>query len=109
MIKKVNVVVGSFLTQFIIVGMLFTYGVLMTELEKEFGWSRTVLSSIGAAGWLAWGILAIPGGYLNDRLGPRIVLGVNGFIFGIGFILFSKSSEVWHLFLIFIFFIGTGS
>ena len=108
MVKKVNVVVGSFLTQFIIVGMLFTYGVLMTELEKEFGWSRTVLSSIGAAGWLAWGILAIPGGYLNDRLGPRIVLGVNGFIFGIGFILFSKSSEIWHLFLIFIFFIGTG-
>ena len=37
MIKKVNVVVGSFFTQFIIVGMLFTYGVLMTELEKEFG------------------------------------------------------------------------
>ena len=108
MVKKVNVIVGSFLTQFIIVGMLFTYGVLMTELEKEFGWSRTVLSSIGSAGWLAWGILAIPGGYLNDRLGPRIVLGVNGFIFGIGFILFSKSSEIWHLFLIFIFFIGTG-
>ena len=108
MIKKVNVVVGAFVTQFIIVGMLFTYGVLMTELEKEFGWSRTVLSSIGAAGWLAWGIFAIPGGYLNDRLGPKIVLGVNGFIFGIGFILFSKSSEVWHLFLIFIFFIGIG-
>ena len=108
MIKKVNVVLGSFFTQFIIVGMLFTYGVLMTELEKEFGWSRTVLSSIGAAGWLAWGILAIPGGYLNDRLGPRIVLGVNGFIFGIGFILFSLSNEVWHLFLIFLFFIGAG-
>ena len=108
MIKKVNVVVGSFFTQFIIVGMLFTYGVLMTELEKEFGWSRTILSSIGAAGWLAWGILAIPGGYLNDRLGPRIILSVNGFIFGIGFILFSLSSEVWHLFLIFLFFIGVG-
>ena len=108
MIKKVNVVLGSFFTQFIIVGMLFTYGVLMTELEKEFGWSRTVLSSIGAAGWLAWGILAIPGGYLNDRLGPRLVLGVNGFIFGIGFILFSLSNEVWHLLLIFLFFIGVG-
>ena len=108
MIKKVNVVVGSFFTQFIIVGMLFTYGVLMTELEKEFGWSRTILSSIGAAGWMAWGILAIPGGYLNDRLGPRIVLSVNGFIFGIGFILFSLSNEVWHLFLIFFFFIGVG-
>ena len=52
MIKKANVVVGSFLTQFIIVGMLFTYGVLMTELEKEFGWSRTILSSIGLpVGW----------------------------------------------------------
>ena len=108
MIKKINVVVGSFFTQFIIVGMLFTYGVLMTELEKEFGWSRTILSTIGAAGWLAWGILAIPGGYLNDRLGPRIVLGVNGFIFGIGFILFSISNEIWHLLLIFLFFIGVG-
>ena len=108
MINKVKVVVGSFFTQFIVVGMLFTYGVLMTELEKEFGWSRTLLSSIGAAGWLAWGILAIPGGFLNDRLGPKIVLGVNGCIFGIGFILFSKSSEAWHLFLIFIFFIGAG-
>tara|TARA_B100001057_G_scaffold232420_1_gene232628 strand:+ start:1472 stop:2629 length:1158 start_codon:yes stop_codon:yes gene_type:complete len=108
LINKVKVVVGSFFTQFIVVGMLFTYGVLMTELEKEFGWSRTLLSSIGAAGWLAWGILAIPGGFLNDRLGPKIVLGVNGCIFGIGFILFSKSSEAWHLFLIFIFFIGAG-
>ena len=86
MIKKVNVVVGSFLTQFIIVGMLFTYGVLMTELEEEFGWSRTILSSIGAAGWLAWGIFAIPGGYLYDRLGPKIVLGANGFIFDIYFL-----------------------
>ena len=47
----------------------------MTELEKEFGWSRTVLSSIGAAGWLAWGIFAIPGGYLNDRLGPKLYWG----------------------------------
>ena len=44
MIKKVNVVVGSFLTQFIIVGMLFTYGVLMTELEKEFGFDKPPLT-----------------------------------------------------------------
>ena len=80
----------------------------MTELEKEFGWSRTILSSIGSRRLACVGIFAIPGGYLNDKLGPRIVLGVNGFIFGIGFILFSKSSEVWHLFLIFTFFIGTG-
>ena len=44
MIKKVNVVVGAFVTQFIIVGMLFTYGVLMTELEKEFGFDKPPLT-----------------------------------------------------------------
>ena len=63
--------------------MLFTYGVLMTEFERDFGWSRTILSTIGAAGWLAWGVLAIPGGYFNDKIGPRILLAFNGFIFGI--------------------------
>jgi MFS family permease len=88
--------------------MLFTYGVLMTEFEKDFGWSRTILSTIGAAGWLSWGILAIPGGYLNDKIGPRVMLAINGLIFGLGFILLSYSSETWHLFIIFIFFIGIG-
>ena len=106
--KKTGVILGSFITQFIIVGMLFTYGVLMTEFERDFGWSRTILSTIGAAGWLAWGILAIPGGYLNDKVGPRLLLGVNGLMFGIGFILLSYSDKVWHLFVIFIFFIGLG-
>ena len=106
--KKTGVILGSFITQFIIVGMLFSYGVLITEFERDFGWSRTILSSIGAAGWLAWGVLAIPGGYLNDKLGPRLVLGINGLIFGIGFILLSFSNQIWHLFIIFIFFIGTG-
>ena len=37
--KKTGVILGSFLTQFIIVGMLFSYGLLMTEFEKDFGWS----------------------------------------------------------------------
>ncbi len=106
--KKTGVILGSFLTQFIIVGMLFTYGLLMTEFEKEFGWSRTILSTIGAAGWLAWGVLAIPGGYLNDKIGPRLLLALNGLIFGVGFILMSYSNEIWHLFVIFIFFIGVG-
>ena len=106
--KKTGVILGSFLTQFIIVGMLFTYGLLMTEFEKDFGWSRTILSTIGAAGWLAWGVLAIPGGYLNDKIGPRLLLALNGLIFGIGFILMSYSNEIWHLFVIFIFFIGVG-
>ena len=106
--KKTGVILGSFLTQFIIVGMLFTYGLLMTEFEKDFGWSRTILSTIGAAGWLAWGVLAIPGGYLNDKIGPRLLLALNGLIFGFGFILMSYSNEIWHLFVIFIFFIGVG-
>ena len=72
--KKTGVILGSFITQFIILGMLFTYGVLITEFERDFGWSRTILSTIGAVGWLAWGILAVPGGYLNDKFGPRLVL-----------------------------------
>ncbi|MGB0507869.1 MAG: hypothetical protein ACPGGK_16910, partial [Pikeienuella sp.] len=33
------------LTQFTVIGLLFSYGLLIKEFETEFGWSRTLLSA----------------------------------------------------------------
>ena len=108
MLTRYLVVAGSSLIQFTIIGLLFSYGIFFKELELEFGWSRTMLSSCSAIAFLSMGILAIIGGRLTDKYGPSIVLGISGVLFGLGFALISQISEPWHLFIIFGLFIGIG-
>jgi len=78
------------------------------EFEKEFGWSRTLLSSCAAIAFFVMGILALIDGRLSDRYGPRIVLSFTGIFYGVGFALISQVSQPWHLVLIFATFIGLG-
>ena len=102
------VVVGACLTQFTVIGMLFSFGLLFKTFEAEFGWSRMVLSTCSALAFLTMGILAIVAGRLSDRYGPKWVLGISGALFGFGFGLISLVSQPWHLFVIFSVFIGLG-
>ena len=54
------------------------------------------------------GVLAMVGGRLSDRYGPRRVLAVSGVLYGIGYALISQVTEPWQLFLIFGTLIGIG-
>ncbi len=102
------VVFGASLTQFTIIGLLFSYGLFFKVFESEFGWSRTLLSGCSALAFLMMGILAMVGGRLSDRFGPRRVLAVTGILYGTGFALLSQITEPWQLYLIFGTFIGLG-
>lgn len=102
------VVFGACLTQFLIVGLVYAYGVLFPAFEAEFGWSRTQLSACISLAFLVMGVLAMPGGRLNDRFGPRVVLTVTGTSFGLGFALISQVSQPWHLYAVFALLIGLG-
>ena len=106
--RRYIVVAGACLTQFTVIGMLFSFGLLFKTFEAEFGWSRMVLSTCSALAFLAMGILAIVAGRLSDRYGPKWVLGISGALFGFGFGLISLINEPWHLFVIFGVFIGLG-
>lgn len=105
---RYRVVVAAFLTQAIIIGCMFSYGVFFKILEEEIGWSRTILSASSSVAFLTMGILAMVGGRLNDRYGPRWVLSVAGLITGIGYVLMSQVSESWQLLIFFGFFVGIG-
>ena len=102
------IVFGACLTQFTVIGLLFSFGVFFNVLEEEFGWSRTLLSSAVALAALVMGLLAVFAGRLCDRFGPAPVLVGAGLLFGTGFALISLVGEPWHLFVLFGLFIGVG-
>lgn len=106
--RRYLIVFGACLTQFMVIGLLFGYALFFKAFEDEFGWSRTTLSAATSIAFFVMGVLAIVGGRLNDRFGPKIVLGVSGVICGTGFALISQISEPWHLFVLFGLFIGIG-
>lgn len=103
-----RVVFGACLTQFTVIGLLFSYGLFFKVFETEFGWSRTLLSSCSSLAYFMMGVLAILAGRLNDSYGPGLVLRVSGIIYGVGFILLSQVTEPWHLIALFGLFLSVG-
>jgi len=102
------VVFGACLTQFTVIGLLFAYGVFFKVFEDEFGWSRTLLSSCSSVAFLVMGTLAIVGGRMSDRYGPRIVLCISGALFSLGFVLASQLSQPRQLIVVFGLLLGVG-
>jgi MFS family permease len=102
------VVAGACTTQFTVIGLLFSFGVLFGALEDEFGWSRTLLSSSTSLAFLVMGLLASAMGRLSDRYGPRPVLAAAGAMFAAGYAGIALVSEPWHLPALFAVFIGVG-
>jgi MFS family permease len=105
---RYRVVFGACLTQFTIIGLLFAFGLFFKPLQEEFGWSRTLLSSASSLSFFMMGVLAILGGRMNDRFGPRIVLTVTGIAYACGFVLVSQVSAPWQMFAIFGTFMALG-
>ena len=106
--KRYLIVLGACLTQFTIIGLLFSYGLFFKTFEAEFGWSRTLLSSCMSFAFIVMGALAFFGGRLSDRYGPRLVLAVTGTLCGTGYALLSQVTQPWQLFAVFGLFIGVG-
>ncbi len=105
---RYRVLFGACLTQFTVIGLLFTYGLFFNPLQEAFGWSRTFLSSASALSFFMMGALAVLAGRMNDRFGPRSVLLISGVAYGTGFILLSLVSAQWQMYAIFGIFIALG-
>lgn len=79
-------------TQIISWGSLYyAFGILAPGIQRELGWSTTLV--FGAYSWslLIAGLAATPIGILLDRHGGQIVMGVGSVVCGIGFLILSQS------------------
>jgi MFS family permease len=103
-----NIVITSFLIQAVCIAGMFTYGVFFEEFQREFGWSRALISGAASAAFFVMGAGAVIAGTLNDRIGPRIILTVSGVSLGLGYLLMSRINMPWQLYLIYGLFAGIG-
>lgn len=101
-----TVVAASFVIQGTIVGAVFTYGVFFDSLQADLGWSRAVIAAGSSLASLAMGIGAMVFGRLTDLTGPKKILSAAGVLITLGYLLMSRITAPWHLFLVYPLFVG---
>ena len=90
------------------VGTYVSYGVFFNSLASEFGWSRAAISGASSIAFFLMGLFGIFVGRLNDKIGPRNIMAITGFLFGLGHLLMSRLGAVWQLYLFYGIIIGIG-
>ncbi|MFC1901868.1 MFS transporter [Chloroflexota bacterium] len=96
------VVVVACIIRMTIFGSRGSFGVFFKPLIAEFGWTRALTSGAFSLATIVQGLSGIVMGGLNDRLGPRIVMTLTGFLVGLGFLLLSQTSAAWQLYLFYL-------
>lgn len=93
------VVACSFIVLSAAYGIQFSFGVFMSEISAEMGWSRRDLSLSYAFYVFIYSGLGIVSGWCTDRWGPRIVILIGGLLVGSGTILMSQVHTLWQLYV----------
>ena len=91
-----------------LLGTLHTFGVFFKPISTEFGWTRGAISGAFSLSVIISGLLGIFMGWLNDRVGPRFVLSLCGFLMGLGYLLLSQIGSVWEFYLFYGILLGPG-
>lgn len=91
----------SFLTIFFVLGSRSSFGLFYTAILAEYGWGRAETAGAYSLMMIIHALLSPVSGVLIDRIGPRKLFPIGGIIVGIGLLLSSFISEIWHLYLYF--------
>ncbi|HOW69198.1 MAG TPA: OFA family MFS transporter [Phycisphaerae bacterium] len=75
-------------------GVLYSWSVLSKEIPSAWGWTETGKSWPYACACLVFCLVMVPGGRMQDRIGPRIVATLGGVLVGIGMILASFTTTL---------------
>jgi MFS family permease len=81
-------------------GLGDTYAVFLLPLEREFGWTRSQLTSVYAIYLLTHGVTSPLIGMFFDRLGPRWVYGAGLACLGSAFFLAGGLTSLWQFYLL---------
>ena len=102
------IVAVAFVMLMVLGGTYYSFGVFFSPLLVEFGWTRAMTSGAFSLCIMLEGLLGIIMGRTTDRWSPRIVLTLCGFLLGLGYLLMSQISALWHFYLLYGVIIGIG-
>ena len=92
------VAVVMFLCFMLSVGIVqYSFGVFVTELETEFGWSRTQVNA-SLSLFAVTGLLAPPIGWLLDRFGSKPVMVISIAALALSQLLRPWMTDLWHFY-----------
>src|SRR4029450_6213293 len=78
-------------------GSLFALGVFLKPLEDSMHWSRSAISTTALINWIGMGAGSFFWGAVSDRLRSRLVTIAGRFLLGLGLVLSSQATALWHL------------
>lgn len=104
------VVLGScFLLMVMVYGSQYCFGIFFKPMIAEFGWSRAATSGAFSLYMFVGGLLSILAGRLSDRFGTRLVVTIGSVILGTGYMLASRTENIWQLYLFYGIVVAAGS
>ena len=95
------VAIGCSLVVFGVAGGQFSFGVFLTPMTAEFGWSRGTLSAAFGVSYLISGLLRPMAGYLADRYSPKLVALAGVLIMGWMLAVIPRVESLWQLYVLF--------
>ena len=87
----------------------YGFSAFFNALVLHFGWSRAAVAGVLSLSRLEGGFLALPAGYLFDRIGPRKMMFVGITLTGSGYILLSRTDSLLYFYLVMILMVQLGS
>jgi len=102
------VVAAAFIIMVLAWGTFFSFGIFFKPLVNEFGWTSAMTSGAFTLSSLIRGTLSIVTGKLSDKFSLRIVTTTCCLLLASGFLLMSRISAVWQLYLIYGVIVATG-
>jgi len=85
-LKRWPALVGAGLMN-IAIGTYYAWSVFVPALEREFGWSRTQTSLVATIDMVSLASMYLLAGFLQKRIGPRVVATIGGVLFSSGLFL----------------------
>jgi OFA family oxalate/formate antiporter-like MFS transporter len=92
----------------IALGTYYAWSVFVPALEHEFGWNRTQTSLVPTIDMVTLASMFLVGGFLQKRIGPRMVAAIGGLLYSLGLLLASRIHTLPMLYLTWGLMVGGG-
>jgi len=103
------ILAACFFIMMLVYGSQYCFGVFFKPMIADFGWSRAETSMAFSLYMFVSGLLGIAAGRLSDRLGARRVVTFGSLLLGAGYMLASRTENIWQLYLFYGLIIAAGS